>query len=231
MRRIVCLTVAVLLCVAVVCPVFAAEDTFVPSITYKDGPDIDDAVLGGEDAGGKVDQCIVVTSIIEAEEKTTDIPQESRDLLIEVYEKLSDGTVKLPLEGDYVIRELVDLSFKQSTCIEDDHIHEEELNKEGVTVTVTFDLGVSADTEVVVMSFHDGKWDHVESVVNNGDGTVTCVHEHFCPVAFLVKAEKADEPSKTGDTVGQGLLLWTILMAASLAAVVTVFTKCRKFVK
>ena len=43
MRRFVCLLVAVLLCTMMVCPAMAATDTFVLSIGYKDGPNVEDA--------------------------------------------------------------------------------------------------------------------------------------------------------------------------------------------
>ena len=49
MRRIVCLLTVLLLCVGLAMPVFAAEDDFVPSITYKPEPDIvpvDDDYIG-----------------------------------------------------------------------------------------------------------------------------------------------------------------------------------------
>lgn len=66
--------VAVVVCMVLACPVFATNDTFVPSISYKDGPDVDKAVLDG----GSVADCLVITSVRQATEKTTDIYQEER---------------------------------------------------------------------------------------------------------------------------------------------------------
>ena len=40
MKRIVCLIVAIVLCLAVASPAFAAKTEFVPSISYKDSPTI-----------------------------------------------------------------------------------------------------------------------------------------------------------------------------------------------
>lgn len=228
MRRFVCLLGALLVCLTMACPVFAATDTFVPSIGYKDGPEIVDAELNGEDVEG----CLVVSSIKDAKDNSTDIAQEDRDLLLEVYEKLSDGSMKLPLENENsVIRELVDVSFEQNDCIEPEHGHKEWLAEAGNTVTIKFDLGVKKSTEVAVLAYVNGEWAAIESVENNGDGTVTCVFEDICPVAFCVDADAEVEPPKTGDAMGENLLLWIILMAVSLVAIVVLVLNRRKFAR
>ena len=225
MRRIVCLILALMVCVSLACPALAATGTFVPSISYKDGPDIEEVILDGENVGG----CLVVSSITDAKNKTTDIGQEDRDLLLEVYEKLDDGSMKLPLENDkYVIRELVDVSFRKTACVDAEHSHKEWLEQDNTTITVKFDLGVAKTTEVVVMTYVDGQWAAIESVENNGDGTVTCVFEDICPVAFCVEADAEDTPPKTGDTIGRSLILWVVLMAVSLAAIVILVVRRRK---
>lgn len=226
MRRIVCLLTVMLLCMALVLPGAAFADSFVPSVTYKDGPIIVEGDLSGED----VEDCLVVTSILAAENKTTDIRQESRDLLLEVYAKLSDGSMQLPLEGSYVIRELVDISYKQSACVEPGHIHEAELAKPDVDITVTLDLGIGKNVDVKVLHYHDGQWQSVKSVVNNGDGTLTCVFEHFCPVAFCVEESVVDDgPAQTGDTAGRQLGLWMGAMVLSAAAAAVLVMSRRKF--
>lgn len=225
MRKIVCLLTVLVLCAAMACPAFAAEDTFVPSISYKDGPDIEEAEMKEEE----VQDCLIVTSIIAAQEKTTDIYQEARDELLDVYAKLNDGSMKLPLDGDsYVVRELVDLSWKKTDCVEADHTHDEDLAKEGVTIEVQFDLGISASDKIVVLHYHDGQWLPVESTVNNGDGTVTCVFEHFCPVAFCVEVAQNLDPAPTGDSAGQNLVLWIVLMALSIAGLILLFILHRR---
>lgn len=224
MRKFISLMVALLVCLSLACPAFAAGTTFVPSITYKDEPDIEDVEMDNENVGG----CLVVSSISDAKNKSTDIYQEDRDLLLDVYDQLEDGSMKLPLEKDYVIRELVDVSFKKTTCVEGEHGHKEWLAQDGNTISVTFDLGVARGTEVVVLVYIDGEWKPIESVVNNGDGTVTCVFEDICPVAFCVESDKPDVPAQTGDTMGQNLILWVVLMVASLAAIVVLMARRRK---
>lgn len=221
MKRVIVILLLLALCLSLLLPAFAAEDDFVPSISYKDGPEITDAEMESED----VEECLVITSLKGAAEKTTDIAQEDRDLLLEVYGKLMSGEMKLPTGEGFVIRELVDLNWSQTGCVEDEHTHEEELKKENVTVTVDFDLGLNVDSELLVFAYHDGAWDRVEDVRINGDGTITCVFEHFCPVAFSVRQEPGG--SQTGDEARESLMLYGVLMALSMTAV-AVLVICRK---
>lgn len=229
MKKWILCVIAAAMCVVLACPVFATNDAFVPSISYKDGPDVDKAVLDG----GSVADCLVITSIRQATEKTTDIYQEERDLLLDVYKKLSDGTMTLPLEEDYVIRELVDLSFKASACRGEKHGHKEKLAEPGITLTVNFDLKVNQDAVIEVMTYSkdgssNGSWKKIESVTNNGDGTLTCVFEDNCPVAFCV-IEEGKIPPKTVDRYGEHMDLWIALMVASAIGIVGVSYSWRKF--
>lgn len=236
MKKLISVMVLLAFCLVLACPAFAADDTFVPSISYKDGPEIIDGEMNEEDVG----PCLVVTSIKGAAEKTTDIYQEDRDLLLSVYEQLDNGTMTLPLEGAgsmartggstkkyYVIRELVDVSFMKTTCQEAEHGHKQWLAQDNTTITIKFDLGVTADTKVHVLTYIDGKWDFIKSVTNNGDGTLTCVFDDICPVAFCVETESRD-PSQTGDVDREKLILWFVLMAVSTAAIVVLAANRRK---
>ena len=222
MKKLIVFVMAVVLCMSMVLPVCAAEQEFVPSITYKDGLIAIKATMDGEDVG----DCIVVTSIKEAKEKCTDIHQDSRDELLDVYAKLSDGSMKLPLEGEYVILELVDISFAQSACVENpEHEHDAWLKEEGNTVTV--DLGyLSKSLDLVVLSYDDGQWSKIKNVTNNGDGTYSCEFEHFCPVAFCVEADTLEEAPTTGDSTN--VFLWLGLMMAAGAALVVVLMANRR---
>ena len=219
MRRIISLVIVLVFCIGFACPVMAAEP-FVPSIGYKDGPDIVDA----DPHGG----CLVVTTIPQAKDQSTDISQEDRDLLLEVYEKISDGTMKLPIEDSYVIRDLVDLSWLKTTCVEADHGHQEWLEEKDTHVTVTFDLGVKEGVDVVVMVYVDGKWVEAKDVKNNGDGTVTVEFEDICPVAFCINRADVVGPPQTGDVAGQNIMLFAVLMVVSAAAFVTLLILRRR---
>lgn len=236
MKRWISIMLLLAFCLVLACPASAADDTFVPSISYKDGPDIIDGEMDGED----IKSCLIVTSIKAAAEKTTDIYQSDRDLLLSVYQQLDEGTMKLPLDGEgtlartggatkkyYVVRELVDVSFKKTPCREGQHVHKEWLEQENTTITITFDLGVKDTDNVMVLTYVDGVWDFIESVTNNGDGTLTCVFEDICPVAFCVEKSSRD-PSQTGDIEREKLMLWFVLMAVSTAAIVVLAASRRK---
>lgn len=224
MKRIATLLLALLLIAALAAPALAAENKFVPSISYKDGPDIVSGDLDGTPAG----PCLVVSSITDCRDKSTDIYQEERDLLLEVYKDLSDGTVKLPIEEDYVIRELVDVSWKKTTCVENPHPHREELKQEGVHLTVDFDLGVPKDIPILVLTYIDGEWIPVEKVVNNGKGIVTVTFEDICPVVFCVDPNDVYMPPKTGDQARQDMILWISLMVLSVIAIVVLLVLRKK---
>ena len=213
------------LCLSLICPALATEDTFVPSISYKDGPEIIEA----EQKEEAVKPCLVVTSLKAAVEKSTDISQENRDLLMEAYEKLNSGEVKLPGSEGYVIRELVDISWKQVGCVEEKHTHEDDLNVEGVTVTIELEMGIDANTDLLVYSYHDGQWEPVKVAQNNGDGTITCVFEHFCPVAFCVKTNQDND--QTGDITAQSMLLWIALMVVSATTIAVLSYNRRKYAR
>ena len=228
MKKFVMLLVAVMLCVSMVCPVLAAEDDFVPSITYKGAPDVvvTEDVEGNPAVGVITDaEGEVLSYVAESALKVTPLSGEDEEVvavLEDIYEKLVAGTMTLPYEGDedMVIMDLVDVSLVS----EDDSALVEP---EGAVFTVTFDLGVAADVKVSAMTYKNDAWNPVAKVVNNGDGTVTCTFEHLCPVAFSVAAE--DAPSETGDN--SDVMLWGILLALSavgLTVVSVLYFRTRK---
>lgn len=225
MRRVMCLAMLLVLCTMLAVPAFAETGVFVPSISYKNGPEIVNVEINGEDGAG----CVVVTSIKQAKEKTTDIYQEDRDLLLEIYEELVNGSMVLPLENkDYVARELVDISFAKTACVEANHGHKEWLAEENTTIELTLDMGLKSTAKLEVLAYVNGQWTPVESVKNNGDKTVTCVFEDFCPVAFCVDAESQQEAPKTGDVMTADLNRWVILLVVASAATVVLLANRRK---
>ena len=226
MKKIITLLLSVMLCFALACPAVATEDLFVPSIGYKDGPQIIDTSLETD--------CLIVTSIRGAEQQTTDIYQEDRDLLLRVYDQLMDASMKLPLEDNtYVIRELVDVSFKKSDCQENaEHDDKKEwLAEEDTTVTVVFDMGIKDTTEVIVFVYVDDQWVKVEHVRNLGGGQLEVEFEDICPVAFCVDPDAEEQAPPTGDVAGQNLLLWIILMAVSFVAIIALMINRRRITK
>jgi hypothetical protein len=233
MKKLICLLTVLALAMAFACPVFAAE-AFVPSISDKEEPDIvpdDEGVIGeiwkDDEVIDKVEGgCLVITPISEAE-TSTEIPEDAREELLYVYKELLEGDMTLPYEQDgldpetMVIRELIDASW----LCED---HPAMFEPEGVTIDLTFDIGVDADTKVYVYVRIDGVWTAVP-VINNGDGTVTCTFEELCPIAFCVAAGTGKPPVQTGDEFNP--TIWIVLLAVSAAALVGVVVLRRKLVK
>jgi hypothetical protein len=217
MKKVICLLIVLMLCLSMAAPAFAAEDDFVPSIGYKDGPEI----IKGEQDEKDVTDCLIVTTIKEAEEKSTDITQDDRDLLLDVYDRLMNDEMTLPIECDYEIRDLVDVSYKYEDCrtAEGHGNKPEELKEEGVTVTITFDMGLCPREVLEVYVYIDGQWVAVENVVNNGDGTLTVEFEDICPVAFVKTLCNA---APTGDAARNQLGIFIGLMVVSAAAIVVI---------
>ncbi len=228
MKKMISLLLALALCLGLAGTALAADE-FVPSITYKNGPKILSAYHIGEGVDGAEDvgSCLVVSSIRDARNKSTDITQDARDLLLDVYGKLADNSMTLPLSEDYVIRELVDVSYRQSACVEKEHGHVEWLAKDNTVLKLVFDLGVAKNVDVQVFAFKDEKWEAIKSVENNNDGTITCEFERLCPVAFTLSPEDqtiVTKPPRTGDELG----LWVGLALLSVAACGFVLAARRK---
>lgn len=238
MKRVISLLVITVLCIGLCCPVLA--DEFVPSITAKDSPDIvpiqDEygnaaiALLMQED-GTTVsyvyEECLVITPVSRANEPGK-IPEAARQMLLDVYGKLNDGTMNLPYEkfnanldpSTMVIRDLFDVSWLcgEGSGFVNHPDHPALLAPKGVTIQLTFDLGVSKNANVYTMTYKNGSWDPIVSTVNNGDGTVTCVFEDFCPVAFSVGSAYVTPPAQTGDP--QKPILWIAIMSVAALGLV-----------
>ncbi len=252
MKKIISfMLVAVLL--AVMCVSVASADKFVESITYKPAPEL--VVGGGErpvignvvDPNGDIlteeyHDCIVITPVSEAE-TSTKIPADAAKLLLDVYAEISADGYKFASmsdelnkmvasdlgEGcdadDLVVRDLFDVTV---LCDE----LKENLAPVGNTLTLTFKVSVDKDTPVYVMTYKGGKWAPIVKTVNNGDGTISCTFEDFCPVVFMVPTENPDDTPQTGDTSDNTfwvvvMVSATLLIAALVAANVYSYKRSR----
>ena len=229
MKRWMSVLIALMMFVLMATPAMADEDDFVKSIGYKDHPELEEGTNeDGEkyvgiirDADGNILDyveagCIVITPVSQVD-SSKEIPEDSRALLKQVYAALTDGSMKLPYEkygldpAKMVIRDLFDVSF---LCTE----HPEMLEPKGVTMELTFKLGVRKNVNVAVMTYKQEQWGAIVSVKNNGNGTVTCVFEDFCPVSFSVPtASLSPSTPGTGDNANIGL--WAALLIGSVAAI------------
>lgn len=221
------LAVLISLCV----PAFAAEAEFTPSVSGKPGPvvvpTIDDdgnpamGVIRDKD-GNPIHYVgmdhLIITGISEAE-TSTKIPADAKALLLDVNAKLMDGSMQIDYtkHGDelknkkLVIRDLFDATFVCDDC-------PPILEEEGVTLEITFDIGIAKDVDVYTMTYKNSDWNPIVSTVNNGNGTVTCVFEKLCPVEFSVIEGDLTPPTGTGDKPVDAK--WFIIGGIALAAIV-----------
>ena len=235
MKKVVCFITAMMLCVSLIGFAFAADVEFVPSISYKGAPNIVEITdnqgnpaigtivnANGENIGYLGTDCLLITPRSEAN-NSTKIPAAAKETLLSVYEQLDNGSMKLPygagVDGDkMIVRDLFDVSW---LCTE----HPALIAPKGVTVTLTFNIGIEADVTPVVMTYINGVWEEIVSVKNNGNGTITCVFEDFCPVAISVPVP-GQGPDDTSDK--SNVMLWTILLAVSATAVVVMLVMRRR---
>lgn len=235
MKRVFSVLLILALTLGLACTAFAAETEFVPSITVKSAPEfaVDENgnigyIIGanGEVLAGIKEDCLIITAVSEllnAEGTLTDAEQ----LLVDVYNALVSGEMKIPAEkldeklshDEMVVRDLFDLSW---TC-ED---HPEMLEAEGVTLQLNFKTNLSVETELFCMTYKNSEWNPIVSVVNNGDGTMTCTFEHLCPVAFMLGEDK--NVPDTGMAFNGEVMLWGAVMAVATSALVVVFAVRRK---
>lgn len=231
MKKVICLVTAILICMSLACPAWAAESGFVPSISYKTSPEIvptqDDQ--GGEafgvlrDADGNViaylgHKCLRITPVADALDDTVEVPEDVRERLLFVYNGLNDNTVSEPYDGDtekndVAVRDLFDIIWE---CEE----HKALFEQEGVTLEITFDLGIMDDVNICVMTYNEeeGSWESIVEAVNNGDGTVTCTFAHFCVVAFSM----ITATSVAQTTSGGSIAIWVVLFLLAAAAVAAI---------
>lgn len=239
MKRLISLALAIMFVLSVSCVAFADEETFVPSITDKGAPEVvlddegyigivlseDDTVISKVPAPH-----LVITPVSEAETSEL-LPETARDILLDVYNRLNDGSMLLPTEkldenlesNEVVIRDLFDMSW---ICQEASPTHEELIEPEGVVLQMTFKVKGLGDDTIYVMTYNDGEWNPIANVVNNGNDTITCTFEHLCPVAFIV-GEDIDSPG-TGDIIDTNVAFWMATLAVSSVALMAVLVIRRK---
>ena len=207
-----------------------------------------------ENGCGEGHKCLLLTPISMAE-TDKEIPEESRDLLLWVYEQILeqgmsfidsaelDAYIKEQLGPDATVEDLIvrDLFDVTVLCEE----LEEYLEPEGNVVCLDFELGLEPGSFVAVVAYKDGQWQMIEDVEVLEDGSVTCTtYEHFCPVAILVAGDEmgaadgiggnnghipasTDAPD-TGVSANDNIVVWMIVAAAAAAALIVLFVSQRK---
>ena len=199
-----------------------------------------------------VDLVVTAVSQVQADDSSLVISEEAAEILKEAYEQLNDEDFRLAEKIPEQIEQLKDMGLDEEnvnaavvTALFDVTVLTEELEtylaEEGHTVDLTFKADVPAGHTVVVMVYKESKWQLIENVAVNGDGTITCTFAHFCPVAILtvpmaveaaeetVAAEAATEaapeaaPEAAADAAVQpaedngGFAWWWIVLVAVVA--------------
>ena len=243
MRKIVCLFIALVMCLSIAVPALAADTGFVPSITYKPDPEIitvkdekgEDAVaVIRNDKGEVVDYvdhgCFKITPIAHIWDEEIEVPEYIEKLLTGVYDGLNDGTLTINYDAfnsnlkasDMVIRDLFDIRWY---CDE----HRALLEQEGNTLDIIFDLGVVSEAQIFVATFDENtkEWSPIVKTVNNGDGTVTCTFEHLCAISFSMPMATGSVPAEPISSMP----IWPfilILVLAIAAIIIIVASKKNK---
>lgn len=244
MRKIFSLFLSGVFCLSAVCS--AAATVFSPSVERKAAPVVVElkdaegnaavAKLKGAELGDGTfvsAESLVVTSVMDAENSDR-IPDASQKALLEVYNGLQDGSIKVPFKKldkkkahKLVVRDLFDISWTET---EDDSF-EKLLDEEGVSLEMTFVVNIASDAAVYVMVYKNEAWQQIRQVTNNGDGTITCVFDHLCPVAVIVEdtteTEAAETAAQDPEADDRSNLLWVGLLAVSSAAL-AVLVRSRK---
>ena len=251
MKRVLCFVLSVMLSVSLVVSVSAAS--FTASVESKSAPAVVEiadevgntaiAVLTGDLPEGMelvTSDYLVVTAVADAE-SSDQIPDASQQALLEVYTGLQEGTIQVPFEqldeekaSNLVVRDLFDVSF---TDVEGNDFSN-LLDEEGVSLEITFAMEVAADETVYVMVYKNDAWHEIQQVTNNGDGTITCVFDHLCPVAVIVEAnetmevvdltEKSAEDLKPEVSSDRNMVMWIGIMAASVVALAVVLVSKKR---
>lgn len=248
MKRIVILTLVLTLLAS--CFVMVSAATYVPSVSYEAFPglvvtkdDEGNLIVGHvENAQGEVlsteyHGCILITPVMDAKKNISYLSDESEKLLVDTYELLAAEDARLSelipelndvakealgenaTADDLVIRELFDV-----TAVCEDLI--KLLEVDGNTITLTFKMVVPQEDFLTVMTLNDGKWEFVEDVKNNDDGTVSVKFSQFCPVLFLTGLPL--EPVAPAQNISAWLI---VLCAIILILAVAVFFLLRRKTK
>lgn len=222
MKKLVSILIVAVLVLAMACPAMAASDSvsaneFVPSISYKGAPEIvkiedadGNACLGAiYDADGNVAGYIAESDIVISAVSDED----ASDLLTGLYSKLVNGEVTLPYEkhmegldaSNMTVRDLLQIEWTGESKL-----------AEGQTLSITFNLGVVADAEIYVMTYDAdaNEWSPIVSVVNNGDGTVTCTFAHFCAVEISARTGEVNTDvggDQGGDSGKSNAWIWWVV--------------------
>ena len=216
MKKVVSLVVAVVLCMMLAVPAFATTVGFVPSITAKPAPGLVGTTnLQVKDESGKVVFTapvvdLVITPVADVQKEDADyqvpeeVAQQLRDLYAQMTETTFNVTEEVPELETYlesqgldaaVAENMVVTSLFDITVLSDDL--KDYLSVEGNTIDLTFEADIPEDHTPVVMVYVEGKWEVLEGVTVNNDGTITCNFADVGPVSILMVPNTVAEENES----------------------------------
>lgn len=195
MKKFVAIFAAMMVSAFATGTVLAAD--FTPSVEGKDSPDIITVVVDGEEIPA---EDLVITPVSDRDDASEEISDRLEDayeqietvtILDELVPQINEVVDQIPgLEvDDLVVRDLFDISASEQI---------EEMLQNGQSITICFDLGISADEFVMgIQNLVGTEWDIVQ-VRNRGNGAACVTIEHTGPLAIIVAK---DSESIQDDTV------------------------------
>ena len=248
MKKVICLLLAMMLCVGMALPALAVDDGFVPSVSYDPNPGIVPGVdpEGNDYIGIVYDEngdiieyiergCLLITPIAYLWDDTKVVSDEIRELLTYIHQGLEDETMVLPYElfeqklyeANMAVIDIYDLRW---TCEE----HPIMLDPIGVVIDLTFDFNIDPNVELFVLAYDkdNDEWAPIVETVNNGDGTITCTLEELAPLAFTVKVDAVDDGAVETEAIpetGSNSVVWVVGLAVIvICSAVVVVLKNKK---
>lgn len=219
MKKVISIIMTAVILATLALPTFAAESSFVESITVKPAPEVVVASIVDRNNNKKEDVTadqLIVTPYRPGEE--SDIQKELHTVYDEIDKNgapaifSDEDAASVKKDGlkldKLVVSDLFDIFYTKENTLSENH-------KLNITFQTKLDLKKKS---VVVMVKHNGTWMRVPAsdVKLLENGRINVSFSKISPVVFLIE----DTPSKTSDTIS--LVVWSVVAAASLAAMVLI---------
>ena len=222
MKRVLAICIAVIIVVSLSLMALAAPGGFISSPSGNKAPEL----IGGKNESEDCEAKLLVTAYAERDT----LPQEVVDKLEEAYEEVVNSADISKLNGKVtdiakekeipVARLAVSDMFDISSfgCAGPDHKGHGHFD-----VTLKSE---SLEHFVCLLHYYNGEWEIIENARVEGEHLIFDVKE-FSPFAIVVDAgEDYVKPPQTGDS--SHILLYVIIMAVSLFALIVLLKKSKK---
>lgn len=219
MKKVISIIMTAVILATLALPTFAAESSFVESITVKPAPEVVVASIVDRNNNKKEDVTadqLIVTPYRPGKE--SDVQKELHTVYDEIDKNgasaifSDEDAASVKKDGlkldKLVVSDLFDIFYTKENTLSENH-------KLNITFQTKLDLKKKS---VVVMVKNNGTWTRVPAsdVKLLENGRINISFTKICPVVFLIE----DTPSKTSDAIS--LVVWSVVAAASLAAMVLI---------